>query len=85
MKALEEHGKQLVKEIFDELANENMGDMKNLSKQIAFNNLFYDFQGECGAKSFISFKGALRFYKSIRDGYTSLKKQKKIKKNLNQM
>ena len=53
IKALEEHGKQLLKsrgekesltllkqrDIFEELANERMDKIPNLSKQINFNNL----------------------------------------------
>ena len=53
LKALDEHGQQLVKsssekvsltllkqeEIFEKIANEIMGSIQNLRKQISFNNL----------------------------------------------
>ena len=55
IKALEEHGKQLVKSssgkvsltflkqknVFEELANERMSEIHNVSKQTNFNNLTY--------------------------------------------
>ena len=53
----------------EELANERMGEIQNLSKQIHFNNLVYYFKGESGTKYFISFKGPLALYKNIKDGY----------------
>ena len=62
------------KEIFDELANERMSEIQNLSKQINFNNLIYYFKGESGSKTFIGFEGPLRFYESMRDGYATLEK-----------
>ena len=85
-KALEKNGKQLVKssverqpaillkqkETFEELANEKMSEIQNLSKLINFNNLIYCFKCESSPKSFIGFKGPLTFYKSIRDCYTTL-------------
>ena len=54
--------------LFDEIANEKMGEIQNLSKQINFNNLIYYFKNESGPKIFIGFKGPLHFYKSIKDG-----------------
>ena len=54
--------------LFDEIANEKMGEIQNLSKQINSNNLIYYFKNESGPKFFIGFKGPLRFYKSIKDG-----------------
>ena len=60
MRALEEHGKQLVKysddkgsladskqkEILEELANRRIEEIKNLSKQIDFNNLTYHYKSK---------------------------------------
>ena len=62
-----------------------MGEIQKLSKQINLNHLTYHFKGESGPKNFIVFKGPLAFYKKIKDGYITLKKQKKNKKNLNQI
>ena len=58
IKALEEHGNQLIKyndekkssehskqkEIFEELANKIMEEIKDLNKEIDFNNLIYDYK-----------------------------------------
>ena len=54
--------------------------MQNLSKEINVNNLIYHFKGESGPNSFIGFKSPLRFYKSIKDGYTTLQKAEEDKK-----
>ena len=54
--------------------------MQNLSKEINVNNLIYHFKGESGPNSFIDFKSPLRFYKSIKDGYTTLQKAEEDKK-----
>ena len=62
LKALEEHRKQQtksssekeslthLKQRNEEGANERMGEIQNLSKQIDFNNLIYYFNGESGTK-----------------------------------
>ena len=70
IKALEEHGKKLMKsssekqsltllkqkEIFEELANERMDEIQNLSKQINFNNLTYYFNGNSDPKKILVLK-----------------------------
>ena len=60
------------KKNFEELANERMGEIQNLSKKIYFNISIYYFKGEYNPKILISFKDPLRFYKNIRDGSTTL-------------
>ena len=65
IKALEEHGKQIVKssdekesltilnqkkKISEVFSNERMGEIENLSKQTDFNNLIYYFKGENKSK-----------------------------------
>ena len=69
IKAIENQGKQLVefsgekksltiskqKEIFEELANEKMGEIQNLSKQIDFNNLIHYFKSNSDPKKFSQF------------------------------
>ena len=42
-------------EVFEELANERIGERQDLSKQIDFNNLEYYFKGEGGPKKFYQF------------------------------
>ena len=91
--AIEEHRKYLVKsssetesltllkqkENFEELANEKINEIQDLSKQIDFNNLFYYIKGESGPKNFIRFKGPLAFYRNIK-GYTTLEKREENQK-----
>ena len=77
-KALEEHGKQLVKYIDEkeslthvkqkELANRRMEEIKDLCKQIDFNNLVYRYEGNTAPKTFIGFRDPLGFYESIKEG-----------------
>ena len=103
IKALEEYGKQLLKssdekessthskrkEIFEELANKRIDEIKNLSKQIDFNNLNHYFRSKSALKNFIGFKGPLGFYENIKEGYTILKnageKQKEFKSDINEI
>ena len=49
-----------------------MGKIHNLSKQISFINLIYDYKVKNGLKKFISFKGALAFRNNIKDGCTTI-------------
>ena len=51
------------KYIFEEVANEHIDEIQNLSKQIDFNNLNYSFKGKSDPKKFIGFKGPLSLYK----------------------
>ena len=103
MKALEEHRKQLVisscekesltslkqKEIFEEIANERIGEILNFSKQIDLNDLIYYFKGGKSPNYFISFKGPLAFYKNIKDSYVTLEKaeekQQQQKSDMNEI
>ena len=76
IKALEEHGKQLVKssdekkfsthlkqkEFFEELDNKRTDEIQNLSKQNDFNNLTYYFKDKSTPKNIIGFKGPHGFY-----------------------
>ena len=82
IRVFEGHGKQLLKSSGEkessvllkqkQLANERMGEIQNLSKQISFKNLLYYFKSNSDPKRFIGFKDPLAFYKIIRDGYTTL-------------
>ena len=51
-----------------------MEKIEDLSEQIDFTNLTYHYQGKIDPKSFISFKGPLSFYRSIKEGYITLEK-----------
>ena len=64
-----------------------MGEIKNLSKEINFNNLIYYFKSKIGPKNFISFKGPLGFYKNVKDGYITLEKaeENQEKSHLNEL
>ena len=44
------------KYIFEEVANESIDEIQNLSKQIDFNNLIYSFKGKSDPKKFIGFR-----------------------------
>ena len=57
-----------------------MGEIQNLSNQSDFNNSIYYCKGESGPKKFLSFKGALAFYKKIKDGYITLEKAEEKQK-----
>ena len=59
-----------------------MSEIQNLSKHINFNNLAYYFKHERCPKSFIGFKGPLRFYKNIKDSYATLEKAEENKKEI---
>ena len=64
----------------EELANEKIHEIQNLSKQIDFNNLIYCFKGESSRKIYC-FKGPLNFYENIKDGYLTLEKAEENLKN----
>ena len=74
------------KEIFEKLANERMGQIQNLNKQIDFNNLIYLFKRNRNSKKIISSKDPLDFYRNIKDVYRTLEKaEESQKENLNQI
>ena len=89
IKAIEDHGKQLAKysdekkessrhlkqkQIFEEVTNKRMEEIRDLRKQINFDSLTYNYNGKTAPKNFIGFKGSLGFYKNIKEGYTTLEK-----------
>ena len=77
------------KEIFEELPSKRIDEIQTLSQQIYFNSLTYYFKCESAPKNFIIFKGALGFYKNVKDGYITLEKgeekQKESKSGLNEI
>ena len=62
-----------------------MEEIRNLSKQIDFNNLTYKDKGKTAPKHFIAFKGPLGFYKNIKEGYITLEKAEEKQKELNKV
>ena len=48
--------------------------IQNLSKQIYFNDLTYNYKGKTAAKGFIAFKAPRDLYKTIKEGYLTLEK-----------
>ena len=59
------------KGIFNELANERINELQNLSKQTDFNNMIYYSKSLSCSRKFICFTGPI-FYKNLKDGYTTL-------------
>ena len=51
-----------------------MEEIVDLSKEIDFNNLISHYQGNTAPKTFIGFKGALRFFKNIKEGNIAFEK-----------
>ena len=66
-----------------------MEEIQDLIKQIDFNNLTCYYKGKNVPKTFIGFKGTLSFYRSIKEGYITLKQaekqHKKLKSNINEV
>ena len=96
IKALEEHGKELLKSRYEndsltilkrqgisyELVNERKNEIHRLSKQINFNNLICYYQGKSAPKYFIYFKGPLILYNNIQNGYIDIQKAEKIQEEI---
>ena len=51
-----------------------MKEIHDLSKQIDFNNLTYNYKSKIPSKDFIAFKDPLNFYNTIRKSYITLEK-----------
>ena len=51
-----------------------MEEIKDLSKQIDFNNLTYCYKSNTGPKTIIVYKGQQGFYKNIKEGHITLEK-----------
>ena len=88
IKALERHGKQLVKynnekessasskqkEIYEEIVTKRLEEIQDLSKQIDFNNLTYCCKGNNDPKTFIGYKYPQGFHWNIKESYITLEK-----------
>ena len=78
------------KDTFNELSNERISEIYNMSKQIDFNNLNYYFKDQnITTVNFISFKGSLQIYVFIKNSNISIEKieedQKLFKSKLNEI
>ena len=78
------------KEVFNELFNERIGEIYNISKGIDFNNLTYHFKDSNTApKIFINFKGPMYIHNEIKNDNISIEKieedQKQFKSKLNEI
>ena len=78
------------KEIFDELSNEIIVGIYNISKKIDFKNLvYYSKSKDITPINCIPFRGPMLICNNIKNGNTSIKKleedRKQFKSNLNEM
>ena len=63
------------KKIFDEISDERIGEICNISKETDFNNLIYYFKGPHIAPiNFVVFKGPVHIHNEIMNGDTTIKK-----------
>ena len=63
------------KEVFNELSNQRIGEIYNISKKFNFNNLTYHFKGSNTAPiNFIDFRGPLHIYNEIKNDNISIEK-----------
>ena len=87
----DDNEKQLkYKEIFNELYNERIGEIYNVSKEINFNNLAYHFKDSNTAPiNFIDFNGPAHICDEIKNGNISTSKieedQKQFKSKINEI
>ena len=78
------------KKVFNELSNERIGEIYNISKDIDSNNQTYHFKCSNTAPiTFIDFKGSIRIYNETKNGNISIEKieedQKQFKSKLNEI
>ena len=78
------------KKVFNELSNERIGEIYNISKRINVNNLTYHFKGSNTAPtSFTDFRGLMHIYNEITNDNISIEKieedQKQFKYKLNEI
>ena len=74
------------KETYNRLLREILDEIREISKEIDFNNLTYHFKTSgISPKSFIKFKAPLVFFKEIKKGNISLTQAEEDKMNLNQI
>ena len=59
---------------FEEITNEGIDEIQDLSKHIDFDKLVYFFKGESGQQNADSFKSPLACYRNIKSGCKTLEK-----------
>ena len=59
-----------------------MEEIRDLSKQIDFNNLTYHYKGDAAPKNFTDFKVPLNVYNKIKKGSITLEKAEEKRKEL---
>ena len=75
----EKHSKY--KKVFNELSNERIGEIHNISKEINFNNLTYHFKGWNTAPiNHIGFRGPMHIFNEMKNGNISIEKTEEDKK-----
>ena len=79
-----------IKEVFNELSNERIGETYSISKRSNFNNLTYHFKGSNTAPiNCIDFKGPMHIYNEVKHGNISIENieedQKQFKSKLNEI
>ena len=72
------------KEIYDKILEKRMNEILEMSREINYNNLVYDFKGPTSSISFTEFGGPIYTYDQLKNGDKTLQRQKKNKKKLNQ-
>ena len=72
------------KEIYDKILQERIDEILEMSREINYNNLVYDFKGPTSSISFTEFGGPIYTYDQLKNGDKTLQRQKKNKKKLNQ-
>ena len=91
MKTSDDHEKHFkYKEVFNELSNEKIGEIYNISKEIDFINLTYHFKDSNTAPiNFIEFRDPMYIYNEIKSSNISIAKieedQKQFKSKLNEI
>ena len=90
LEAIKEKPNYKHSKIFDELSNERIGDIYNISKEINFGDLICYFKDPCiTPKHFIEFNGPMRICNEIVNGDKTIKKieedQKQFKSDLNEI
>ena len=83
LEAIRDNKFSIHKEVFNELSNERISEINNISKEIDFNNLTYYFKGQAIPPiNFIGFRGPLNIYKEIKNGNITLEKIEENQENL---
>ena len=79
----------ITKEIYDKTLVERMDEILEMSREISYNKLVYNFKGPTSPISFTKFGGPMYTYNQLKNGDTALqevgKQQKDFKKELNEI